>query len=144
MSFLDGLSENDFKLLDQPTFVAGEKTEFLINKVVENVKPLESGGSKLSVNLLTTIQTGPNAGRMHTLYLRPSQDPIGKEKYIKQLVGLFGKEAVMNKTAKLSDLVQTKISAVAAKPRETADGNVFQDFNRFENLGKVEQTPTNT
>lgn len=137
MGFLDSVTENDLKLIDTPIFTKDEKVEFAVTRVNEYVKPTETG-NQVTLALHTKVLTGANEGRTHTLYLRDSDKEEKKQLYIRGVVGLFGRDAIKNKTAVLSNLVNTKISAVAGRVWTTREGKDMQDFLRYENLGQLD------
>lgn len=142
MGFLDSITEKDLGLLDQPAFTANERTEFAVLNVKEYVKQTDTG-AKVSIGLHTKVLTGPNEGRIHTLFLRDGDKPAAKESYLRAMVGLFGREAITAKTAKLSDLVNKKIAATPGPVRPVGDKD-FQNWSRYENLGQLDTTLVNS
>jgi hypothetical protein len=107
MNFLDTITAKDLAMFDRPVWQKGETYDFVVQNINEVVKEKPDGTKNTVLSIKTRTMTGPNEGR--TNYINVSS--AAKSNYVSLLLAVFGKDAVVNKTAKLSDAIGKVISA---------------------------------
>ena len=124
-----GVQPEDLDMDVKIIFPAGETVELVCLDTVDNQ-------TKESIMLSCKVTSGQYAGHSHTFYLSKKRTHPILIRKLREFAKAFYTDAELRSGDQpLSRLYLRKFSAVAEPPREV-NGNTYQDFNQWKDLGE--------